>query len=249
MSNLVCVCTPTYNRRFSLEFSVECYKKQSYKNLHWIIVDNSTSDDNSWKDIQQIEGIQVTYIRILEKKPIGSLRNVCLEEARKLNPEFIAFWDDDDFYPPQRIEKSVQALQQNPGHQIIGVDIMTVFLSHENVLLNVGPYGPNHSTAACYLFRNNADTQARYFEANAVKAEEGAFTRDWTMPMLMLPADDILLVIGHANNTVNKSNIFADPKKYGARVLNSDNAKNIVRFQWIKDPSTWKVFCKTFLGA
>jgi hypothetical protein len=67
--------------------------------------------------------------------------------------------------------------------------------------------------------------------------------------MIMLPATDILLVIGHAHNTVNKSEIFEDQRKFGGRIHNSDNAKNVVRFNWVKDPSMWAVLRKTFLDA
>jgi len=253
MSNekLVAVCTPTYNRKFSLEFSLACLKRQTYKNLHWIVIDNSTADDNSWSDIQTRapeEGIKLTYVRIYEKQTIGHLRNVCLDESKKLNPEYIAFWDDDDFYPPQRIQVSVVALQKNTEHIITGCEIMTVFLTIENVLMDVGPYGTNHATAATYLFRASAAEGRRFLET-ANKAEEGTFTRDWTLPMIMLPTKDILLVIGHAQNTVNKSEILKEPRKFGARIHNADNAKNLVRFQWVKDPTMWEILSRTFLGA
>jgi len=99
---LVVVCTPTYNRRFCLDFSVECFKRQTYPNLHWIIVDNSDDPEKDWSPIQQKEkeGIKITYFHIKTRKPVGYLRNVCLKEAMKLSPEFIAFWDDDDYYMP-----------------------------------------------------------------------------------------------------------------------------------------------------
>jgi glycosyltransferase involved in cell wall biosynthesis len=248
-ADLCVVCTPTYNRQFALNFSVAVFKRQTYKNLHWIIVDNSTDDSNCWKDIQQETDLNITYIRIYEKKPVGYLRNVCLDEARKLNPGFIAFWDDDDYYVPQRIEKSIQALRESPKHDIVGVDVMTVYLTRENVMMDVGPYGKNHATAATYLFRNNENTQKRFFLETAARAEEGTFTRDWTLEMVMLPAKDVLLVIGHSCNTVNKSMIFTEPRKFGGRIHNSDNAKNIARFQWIKDPSMWEIFRKTFLDV
>jgi glycosyltransferase involved in cell wall biosynthesis len=245
---LVVVCTPTYNRRFCLDFSVECYKRQTYPNLHWIIVDNSDDPEKDWSPIQQKEGIKISYFHIKTRKPVGSLRNVCLREALKLNPEFIAFWDDDDYYMPQRIKVSVEALQKDPKFDIIGCAVMTVFLTRENVLMDVGPYGHNHATAATYLFRAKC-AETRYFLETANKAEEGTFTRDWTLEMIMLPAEDILLVIGHAHNTVNKSEIFEDQRKFGGRIYNSDNAKNVVRFQWVKDPSMWEVMRKTFLDA
>jgi hypothetical protein len=48
---------------------------------------------------------------------------------------------------------------------------------------------------------------------------------------------------------VNKSEIFEDQRKFGGRIYNSDNAKNVVRFQWVKDSSMWGVMRKTFLDA
>ena len=114
--------------------------------------------------------------------------------------------------------------------------------------METGPYGTNHSTAATYLFRASIATNRRFIP-HAEKAEEGSFTRDWTLPMCMLPAKDVILVIGHQFNTVNKSQMLANPAKFAARITNDANAKNIVRFQWIKDPVLWDLFCKTFLPA
>lgn len=245
---LVVVCTPTYNRGFSVEFSAMCMRKQTYKNIHWIVVDNSDDNDDSksWAGIQEAKHERpLTYIRIHERKPIGSLRNICLVEALKLNPKYIAFWDDDDFYVPQRIAKSVEALEKDASFDIVGCEILPVFLSRENVLMETGPYGKNHSTAATYVFRASI-CEKRRFEEGAWKAEEGSFTRDWTLPMIMLPNKDVILVIGHQHNTVNKSQMLADPAKFAARITNNANAKNVVRFQWMRDSELWDCFCRTF---
>ena len=209
---------------------------------HWIVLDN-TPGDGGWTPSEL-----TTLHRHPEPLTIAEMRNKCLELALETGCEFIVFWDDDDYYMPQRIRVSVEALQKSPQHDIIGCAVMTVFLTRENVLMDVGPYGHNHATAATYLFRAKC-AETRYFLETANKAEEGTFTRDWTLEMIMLPAEDILLVIGHAHNTVNKSEIFEDQRKFGGRIHNSDNAKNLVRFQWVKDPSMWAVLRKTFLDA
>lgn len=242
---LVVVCTPTYNRRFSAEFSALCMKRQTYKNIKWIVVDNSDDESKSWEPIKELYP-DVQYIRIHERKPIGHLRNVCLEEALKHSPKYIAFWDDDDYYVPQRLEKSVEALEKDSSYDIVGCEILPVFLSRENVLMETGPYGKNHSTAATYVFRASISEKRRFID-DAWKAEEGSFTRDWTLPMIMLPNKDVILVIGHAHNTVSKSQMLENPAKFAARITNDANAKNIVRFQWIKDRDVWDCFCRTFL--
>jgi len=246
--SLVVVCTPTCNRRFSLEFSSLCMKRQTYQNLHWVIVDNSTEDGKSWEPIKDMPGLPpVTYLRVPEKKPIGHLRNVCLDAALPLNPEYIAFWDDDDYYVPTRIEKSVEALVKNPTADIVGCEVLTVFLAKENVMMETGPYGRNHSTAATYVFRASIATKRR-FDAAATKAEEGSFTRDWTLPMVMIPGHEVILVIGHHMNTVNKNQMLENPAKFAARIVNSANAKNLVRYMWFKkDTELWDCFRRTFL--
>jgi len=242
----VVVCTPTYNRRFSVEFSALCMKKQTYPNIHWIVLDNSDDPSKDWSPIRDLATVPLTYIHIDGKKPIGHLRNICLDEAQKLNPKYIAFWDDDDYYVPQRIAKSVEALDADSTHDIVGCEILPVFLTKENVLMETGPYGKNHSTAATYLFRASI-CKTRRFDGTAVKAEEGTFTRDWTLPMVMLPNKDVLLVIGHAHNTVNKSQMLDNPSKFAARITNNANAKNVVKYQWIRDTEVWDSLCKTFL--
>jgi len=243
---LVVVCTPTYNRGFSVKFSALCMKRQTYSNIHWIVLDNSDDPMKDWSTIQQYATVPLTYQKIEGKQPIGHLRNLCLEEAFKLKPTYIAFWDDDDYYVPQRIAKSVEALEKDSTKDIVGCEILPVFLTRENVLMETGPYGTNHSTAATYLFRASIAVDRR-FEAKAVKAEEGAFTRDWTLPMVMLPNTDVIMVIGHAHNTVNKSQMLDNPAKFAGRIKNTANAKNVIRFQWIKDPEVWDCFHKTFL--
>jgi glycosyltransferase involved in cell wall biosynthesis len=111
---LVIVCTPTYNRGFTVNFSAMVMKKQTYKNIHWIIIDNSSDEEQSWCKIKEKTDIPpFTYIRILDKKPIGEMRNICLKEAKKLNPTYIAFWDDDDYYPAERVSHAVERLKNS----------------------------------------------------------------------------------------------------------------------------------------
>lgn len=244
----VVICTPTYNRRFSLEFSTMVMKRQTYKNIvGWIIVDNSDDDSKSWEPIKEIEGIpSIKYIRIEGKKPIGALRNILLNEAKTFNTKYIAFWDDDDYYPCQRIAKSVEALERDSTFDIVGTEIMPVFISEDNVLMEVGPYGKNHATASCWLFRSEI-LKDRKFSDTDVKAEEGSFTRDWTLPMCMLPHKDIILVIGHAHNTVSKRQMVPDPARFAGKLTETANGKNIIRFQWLRDRELWDCFRKTFL--
>ena len=244
---LVVVCTPTYNRGFTVDFSAMVMMRQTYKNIHWIVIDNSSDEEQSWSKIKtKIDEIPpLTYIRILDKKPIGEMRNICLKEAKKLNPKYIAFWDDDDYYPPQRIQKSVEALEAESQYDIVGCEIMPVFIAKDNVMVEVGPYGANHATASVWVFRTSITDNRKFFDGDD-KSEEGNFTRDWTLSMKMIPHKDAILVIGHSRNTVSKEMIAENPKKFAGKFTETANGKNIVRFQWFQDRKLWDCFCKTF---
>jgi glycosyltransferase involved in cell wall biosynthesis len=244
---LVVVCTPTYNRGFTVDFSAMVMMRQTYKNIHWIVIDNSSDEEQSWSKIKtkKDEIPPLTYIRILDKKPIGEMRNICLKEAKKLNPKYIAFWDDDDYYPPQRIQKSVEALEAESQYDIVGCEIMPVFIAKDNVMVEVGPYGANHATASVWVFRTSITDNRKFFDGDD-KSEEGNFTRDWTLSMKMIPHKDAILVIGHSRNTVSKEMIAENPKKFAGKFTETANGKNIVRFQWFQDRKLWDCFCKTF---
>lgn len=242
ISMSVVMLTPTYNRAFTQAFSTLCMQRQTVK-CTWIIIDNSDSPEQGWTP-PALEN--VIFIRIPERKSVGALRNLLLDEAMKLNPAYVGFWDDDDYYVPKRIENSIRALTLHPLKDIVGCSIMNVFLTRENVLTEVGPYSENSSTAATFFMRAHVCSGRRF--ADVSKSEEPSFLRDFTLPMISLPSRDVLLVIGHSANTCDKSVIFTNPRRFGATIKNTSNAKNIVRFQWM-DSDTWDVFTRTFQGA
>ncbi len=244
----VVILTPTFNRRFAWEFARFCVYHQTHprEQMHWIILDNSDDPREDWSAAADEKELSVEYHKVEGKKPIGWLRNRLLEYAQAHDPDYVAFWDDDDYYVPHRIAGSIAALQKDPSKKIVGCPKMTIFLAPQNALVEVGPYGENHATCASYLFNREILAKHR-FPDDAVKAEEAGFTRNWSIPMAMLDCKDIILVIGHAKNTVDKAQILDDPRKFMANVLNLDNAKQIIRFHWMKTPGLWALFCRTFL--
>lgn len=241
----IAVCTPTYNRRWTWEWSRLCFDTQDYPadKLTWIVVDNSDTEEQSW-------GVSkdhpcVTYVRVEGKRAIGELRNICIQEALKTECEFIAFWDDDDFYVSHRFSHAIQELQKNPEKTYVGCSLLYLLLVKENVLMKVGPYGENHSTAASWVMRRSHAEQ-NSFDPKATKGEEGRFMREWKTPMAMIRPEDCLLVMGHHVNTVNKSQVRAKSQQFLASDLNSANGKMVARLQWFKSSEVWDQFQSTF---
>ncbi len=97
MKLVICICT--YNRNSSL---IKClrsinhlYKVLNVK-IEIIIVDNSIKY-NSFKLVKKIKkSFKYKIIQLHEKRRgIVYARNRCLKEAKKINPKFISFFDDD----------------------------------------------------------------------------------------------------------------------------------------------------------
>lgn len=240
MSKVV-VCTPTKDRRWAWEFSKTCMGMQLRKPDLWIVVDNSSTPAYDWYVATKHPG--VLYERIYEPKTIGALRNRCLELALENGADYIVFWDDDDYYPPTRISTGVSALEANPDADISASSKMYVLLTRENVLMTVGPYGEQHGTAATHTIRRRYAETHRF--PDKAKGEELEFTGQWTANMIQVPAEEMIVVMGHGRNTVDKSDLLKRPQLYLANVLNADNGKMIVRSRW---PLPWEVFRTTFLA-
>jgi len=97
MTLAICICT--YNRNLSL---IRCLK--SINKLHLIsnikikiiVVDNS----NKYISLKLVKKLKKSFkykiIQLHEKRRgVVYARNKCLNEAKKINPKFICFFDDD----------------------------------------------------------------------------------------------------------------------------------------------------------
>ena len=97
MTLVICICT--YNRNLSL---IRCLK--SINKLHLIsnikikiiVVDNSNKH-SSLKLVKKFKrSFKYKIIQLHEKRRgVVYARNKCLHEAKKINPKFICFFDDD----------------------------------------------------------------------------------------------------------------------------------------------------------
>lgn len=236
----IVACTPTKNRRWSWEFSKYCMLSQKQKPDVWVIVDNSSVPGENWSVSQEVPFVQ--YESVYEPKPIGWLRNRCIERALELKADYIVFWDDDDFYPPTRISTGVAALEANPSADISASSKMYLLLTRENVLMTTGPFHDKHGTAATYTIRREY-AESHRFDPEKTRGEEITFTKNWSANLIQVPAEDMIVVMGHGRNTVDKSDLFKRPQMYMAQIVNADNGKQCVRARW---PLPWDLFRSTF---
>jgi glycosyltransferase involved in cell wall biosynthesis len=206
----------------------------------WVILDNSSSPAEDWSVAK--DRSEVLYERVYDPKPIGWMRNRCLEIALAHGADYILFWDDDDYYPPTRIASGIKALESNPTADIAGSSRMFLLLTKENVLMETGPFGPNHATAATWTIRRHYAETHRFVETKT-RGEELDFTKEWSANMIQVPAEETIVVLGHGRNTVDKSILLVRPDLFKSTVVNRDNGRMMVRARW---PLPWDTFRTTF---
>lgn len=243
------VCTPTKNRRWAYEFSKECLEQQTHKADVWVIVDNSDDRTQDWsmcEELSNIPSMDVHYVKESQPRTIGWLRNKCIEIALERKAEFIVFWDDDDYYPPTRIQDGIDILLKNPSASLSASSKMFLLLVKENVLMTTGPFHDKHGTAATFTIRRKY-AESNRFDETKDKGEEFSFTNGWTANLIQVSnPENMIVVMGHSRNTVDKSDLFKNPKKYKAVVVNDANGKQMFRTKWSVKPQLWDLFRSTF---
>jgi glycosyltransferase involved in cell wall biosynthesis len=237
MQPFVSVCTPTFNRRPFIATMLQCFNHQTYPRdrMEWIIIDDGT--DSVEDLVSQHPCVQ--YYRLEEKISLGKKRNMMHEKARG---DIIVYMDDDDYYPPERVSHAVETLlhhkKKKTGIKLAGSSEMYIYFKtgernypHPSPLdpatqgrgqmVQFGPYGPNHATAATFAFWKELLSEMNLaYEENACLAEERAFLRGYTVPMAQLDPMKVILVFSHEHNTFDKRMLLQNlgNKNSGMRV-------------------------------
>jgi glycosyltransferase involved in cell wall biosynthesis len=208
---LVSCIMPTYNRRPFLPLSLSCFEQQTYPNRELIIVDDGS---DSVADLLPASP-QIRYVRMEHRCNIGAKRNLACEQARGT---FIAHWDDDDWYSPQRLATQLEPLLADT-HDVTGLVNSYVlqmpagkFWTTTEAVHRRMFVGDMHGGTLVYR-RSLWANGIRYPEANL--AEDAMFIRravETGKRLLRLNNPGIFVYLRHGNNTWKfDSGRFLDP--------------------------------------
>jgi glycosyltransferase involved in cell wall biosynthesis len=208
MRPLVSICTPTFNRRPFFPFIIKCFENQDYPKdrLEWIIIDDGT--DPIGDIVSSVP--QVKYYRYEKKMSLGEKRNLMHEKA---TGSILVYMDDDDYYPPDRVSHAVETLEKNPRALCAGSSEMYIYFKHIHKMVQFGPYGPNHATAATFAFRRELLKQTKYDDDAAV-GEEKQFLKNYTIPFVQLDPMKTILVFSHVHNSFDKKILLDKPSDF-----------------------------------
>jgi glycosyltransferase involved in cell wall biosynthesis len=198
----VSVCTPTYNRRKFLPALIKCYQNQTYPKelMEWIVIDDGEDCvEDLFKNIQGVK-----YFRYTEKMKLGKKRNIMNSKA---TGEIIVYMDDDDYYPPDRVNHAVNRLRSDPNAMAVGSSITYIYFKNLDKIYQFGPYAPTHATAGTFAFKKQLLAITSY-QDDADNAEEKYFLKNYTVPLIQLNPFKTILVFAHENNTFDKTNLL-----------------------------------------
>jgi len=201
----VSICTPTYNRRKFIPFLIKCYLSQTYPNelMEWIVVDDGT--DPVGDLFKGIKGVKYFYQE--EKMKLGKKRNYMHSLSKN---DIIVYMDDDDFYPPDRVNHVVNRLRSQPRALACGSSAIYIYFQKQKEIYLFGPYGPAHATAGTFGFWKKLLKETSY-EDDAEMAEEKFFLKNYTIPFVQLNPMKSILVFAHDANTFDKSRLLDNP--------------------------------------
>lgn len=204
---MVSVCTPTFNRRPFIPIMFECFRNQTYpkSRMEWIIVDDGTDKVKDLIDAANIP--QIKYFSLPKKVSLGEKRNYMHTKA---SGNIIVYMDDDDYYPPERVEHAVEMLNADKNALCAGSSEIYIYFKHIQQMYQCGPYSPTHATAGTFAFRSELLKQTRY-DDHAALAEEKAFLKNYTIPFVQLDPMKTILVFSHNHNTFDKRKLLENP--------------------------------------
>ena len=202
---LVSICTPTYNRRNFIPALIKCYKAQTYPKqlMEWIVIDDG--EDNVSDLFKDVEGVK--YFRYEKKIKLGRKRNLMHEKCKG---EIIVYMDDDDFYPPDRVNHAVNRLRSRPQALAAGSSAVYMYFSELKQIYLFGPYGDSHATAGTFAFKKRLLQETKY-DDEAECAEEKAFLKNYSIPFVQLDPKKSILVFAHKYNTFDKRQLLVNP--------------------------------------
>jgi glycosyltransferase involved in cell wall biosynthesis len=107
----ISVIIPTYNREEKVKNAIESVLAQTVKPYEIIVVDDG-STDNTKNVIQKIKNITYIY---QQNRGVSAARNKGIAHA---TGEYIALLDSDDLWKPEKLEKHIKYIKNNPKYNV-----------------------------------------------------------------------------------------------------------------------------------
>jgi glycosyltransferase involved in cell wall biosynthesis len=197
--------------------AVYCFNNQTYPNKELVVVDDGSEDLE--QVLQEVPSEQLVYEKLepSDSNTLGKLRNITLKKA---NGMFLAQWDDDDWYHPDRLK--IQAATLMNGNDACCLSGALMHLDTEPYMQHpyVG-YLPD-GIPGSIMHRNDSSIEYPHTR----RAEDTVYLSKWMKKRyLQLPGKYSYLFLRayHGSNTWEKEHFLR-------RVRNTP--KDFIQYVW-----------------
>ena len=190
--------------------------------IEWIIVEGSKTEKEAEENKEFIININEThfpkkYIGFEESSKLSDLRNRGNDACKG---DIIVCMDDDDYYPPKRVETAVAKLT-NSTKQIAGCSYAYMYHYNLDKLYKFKSFGRNHSTNNCFAYKKEYLLTHRH-DSGLDLGEEMSFTNEFTEPMIQLDSEDCIVISSHSSNTFDKTSLCIKENVQIREILNNN---------------------------
>lgn len=239
MSDKAIIVVPTFNRYKFLPSLIYQFSYQTYPSelLEIIILDDST--ENIIETKQYIESLnesiknRLTYIHELNRHiPIGEKRNLLNQYALERGAKYIICFDDDDYYPPERVSNAVEILK-NSNYQVCGSSILLIYYPKLNEIYKTKSLVNKMYTGHAYngtLAYKSEYARNHCYDSTKTSGEESHFLCGFKTPVLQLECEKIMLCIAHGKNTIDKNTLINNYNKTNIQLNEIIKNKNLFNF-------------------
>lgn len=126
---IISVVIPTFNRASVLKRALKSIQVQTFTSWEVLIIDNHSVDSTD-QLVSDFNDPRIKLFKIHNNGVIAASRNMGIREA---SGEYIAFLDSDDWWKPEKLKLSLDAL--NAGADIVYHDLFLVTKSDQRLFL------------------------------------------------------------------------------------------------------------------
>ena len=213
MNDKIIIVCPTFNRRKFLPYLIYQFAYQTYPKhlLTLIILDDSyISNIDLFDTINDLDlRSRIIYIHTKTRYTIGAKRNILNSIAKTIHPDYIFCFDDDDYYPPNKVINNIEILK-NSNKLIGGIPTILIYYPHLNQIYMFGI----KNTYFNKLFYDGTASNGtlvyniKYLDNHVYNdldtyAEEKTFLDNYRVKLCRFDINSYIL-ISHSSNTVEK---------------------------------------------
>lgn len=197
----VSVLCVTFNRQHLIPFIIYQFKKQLYPNY---LMELIIYDDSKERIFLNIYDDNIKYIYSNEKKTLGAKRNKLNSIAKG---DIIVWFDDDDYYFPDRIKDTVTLLN-NSDRLLVGCMYTLLYDSFKSKrIFKINHKRINYTQNNILAYKKDY-LQSHAYNDNDSYNEEKYFTNDFSEQAVMMEGKNLCIHIAHMSNTVSKTRVF-----------------------------------------